>query len=291
MCCKWIYKFLFFNSDWKLIVFVYNYLGCYELLYIFHIMKKFVKIFIILLFTIWITNAYEIQDFLDMLKNGVDLNDLINDENLGTDSFFDVPSDYNYYDNNTYQDNGVVNTSDNYRNDTTMWSPSDILDNWFTRELNEAYNFAYDYGITTQGSIYSANMNWWLDRISMAKMLSEYAVNVLWLSYDTSRSCYFADISQSISQAYNDWACKAYYLGIMWQNMANNNFRPFDTVTRAEFATALSRLLYGTPDWWDVYYSTHLSKLYDEWIISNTNPSLLEKRWYVMLMLMRSQNK
>ena len=30
--------------------------------------------------------------------------------------------------------------------------------------------------------------------------------------------------------------------------MKNNNFRPRDTVTRAEFATALSRMLYDTED-------------------------------------------
>jgi hypothetical protein len=30
--------------------------------------------------------------------------------------------------------------------------------------------------------------------------------------------------------------------------MKNNNFRPNDEVTRAEFATALSRMLYHTKD-------------------------------------------
>jgi hypothetical protein len=30
--------------------------------------------------------------------------------------------------------------------------------------------------------------------------------------------------------------------------MQNNEFRPNDKVTRAEFVTALSRLLYNTPD-------------------------------------------
>jgi hypothetical protein len=30
--------------------------------------------------------------------------------------------------------------------------------------------------------------------------------------------------------------------------MKNNNFRPNDEVTRAEFATALSRMLYNTED-------------------------------------------
>jgi hypothetical protein len=43
--------------------------------------------------------------------------------------------------------------------------------------------------------------------------------------------------------------------------MPKNKFRPFDTVTRAEFATALSRLKYHTDDGKDVYYSTHINLL------------------------------
>ena len=74
--------------------------------------------------------------------------------------------------------------------------------------------------------------------------------------------------------------------------MKNNLFRPYDEVTRAEFSTALSRLLYSTPEWrykaTKKYYEPHIAKLYNEWIINNTNPNLKEKRWYVILMLMRS---
>ena len=76
-------------------------------------------------------------------------------------------------------------------------------------------------------------------------------------------------------------------MGIMWVNMKNNNFNPYDPVTRAQFATALSRLLFLTKDWTDKYYSTHISKLQRDKIITNTDPTLKELRWYVMLMLMR----
>ena len=73
----------------------------------------------------------------------------------------------------------------------------------------------------------------------------------------------------------------------MWVNIPDNDFRPFDIVTRAEFATALSRLLFSTLDG-DLYYSTHIEKLKSEWIIKDDNPDLKELRWYVMIMLMRS---
>jgi hypothetical protein len=31
-----------------------------------------------------------------------------------------------------------------------------------------------------------------------------------------------------------------------------------------------------------------MAKLYNEWIINNTDPWMKERRWYVMIMLMRS---
>jgi hypothetical protein len=50
--------------------------------------------------------------------------------------------------------------------------------------------------------------------------------------------------------------------------MPNNRFRPNDEVSRAEFATALSRLLYKTTDGeyrsTREYYIPHMAKLYNE---------------------------
>ena len=91
-----------------------------------------------------------------------------------------------------------------------------------------------------------------------------------------------------MNEQYDNAVTKAYQLWIMWQNMKNNKFRPNDEVTRAEFATALSRLLYNTQDWSWKYYETHMAKLYKEWVISKMDPKIKEKRWYVMIMLMRS---
>ena len=121
----------------------------------------------------------------------------------------------------------------------------------------------------------------------MAKMLSQYAINILNKTPDTSKTCTFTDVTKNMDISYDKWPTKACQLGIMGINI--QEFRPNDTVTRAEFATALSRLLYWTTDWKDQYYSTHLEILYKNWIISNTDPKLYEKRWYVMLMLMRSK--
>ena len=170
-------------------------------------------------------------------------------------------------------------------------SPSSAGQVSFTKEQKDAYTFAKENWITTKDTIQSAQMNGKLTRIAMAKMLSQYAINVLWQTPDTSKTIKFKDVSNKKDADYDNWVTLAYQLWIMWQNMPWNKFRPNDEVSRAEFATALSRLLYQTTDWkyksTKEYYIPHMAKLYNEWIISNTDPSMAERRWYVMIMLMR----
>ena len=157
--------------------------------------------------------------------------------------------------------------------------------------MNDAYEFAYDNWITTIESIEKSKMYWTLTRIQMAKMLSNFAINVLWKQPDTSKKCEFSDISNELDEKYDQWVTKACQLWIMWQNMKNNEFKAYRNVSRAEFATALSRMLYWTEDgkWNTKYYEPHTAVLYNEWIINNTDPNLKEKRWYVMLMLKRTE--
>lgn len=227
-------------------------------------------------------NNGDVIDKIDYLKDLVGENDDINNEN----------NSVNYPVNTIYQINVNNGHWSAYSSNWFLeWPSQEVLTNGYTRELNNAYSFAYINWITTMNSIKNANMNWRLKRIEMAKMLSNYAIRTLWKIPDTSKSIAFWDVSSSLDAQYGNWVTLAYQLWIMWQNMKNNNFRPDDIVTRAEFATALSRLLYWTKDWSDSYYSTHLEKLYLEWIISNTNPNMHEVRWYVMLMLMRSSIK
>lgn len=155
-------------------------------------------------------------------------------------------------------------------------------------EMQQAYKFAYENKITTQNTYYKANMNWTLTRAAMAKMLSYFAINILEKKPDISRTISFPDVSWELDYMYNNWITLAYQLWIMWINV--ENFRPNDLVTRAEFCTALSRLLYWTPDG-SPYYKPHLEKLKTEWIITDDDPDMLEIRWYVMIMLMRYFNK
>ena len=139
-------------------------------------------------------------------------------------------------------------------------------------------------------SIDKANLEWWLNRIAMAKMLSYYAINVLGRTPDTEKysECQFNDLTLDLMDQYDNWwelACQLWIMGIWIEN-----FRPFDTVTRAEFWTALSRVLrWDKNEWWSTYYENHLKALKFGWIMNKIEtPMDKEVRGYVMLMLMRS---
>ncbi len=172
------------------------------------------------------------------------------------------------------------------------WKTNSTTSSTYSPEFQEAYEFAHEKWITTMSTIQKADMNGKLTRIAMAKMLSQYAINILWKTPDISNTKKFDDVSDKRNADYDNGVTLAYQLWIMWQNMPWNNFRPDDEVTRAEFATALSRMIYWTSDWvyksTDKYYTNHMSKLVKEWIITKDDPKMKELRGYVMIMLMRS---
>lgn len=169
-------------------------------------------------------------------------------------------------------------------------SIGDIGWSTFSTEFNNAYQFAFKNGITTIDNIEEADMTWTLIRSHMAKMMVNYAVKVLNKKVlNTGATCNFTDIEWQTDEikGYIKLSCQ---LGIMW--IWINEFRPNDTVTRGEFGTVLSRALWGGQynNDWEYYYIDHLNALRESGIITNTDPILAELRWYVMLMLMRSQN-
>lgn len=170
------------------------------------------------------------------------------------------------------------------------WSQAEVLANWYNKEFNNAYEFAYENWITTMDTIEKADMDWKLTRIAMAKMLSQYAINILDQKPANIVVPNFPDVSAELNEQYGGAVTLAYQLWIMWINI--DKFRPDDLVTRWEFATALSRMLFSTSDGeyesTDIYYTNHLKKLVEEKIITNDDPKLQELRGYVMIMLMRS---
>ena len=159
----------------------------------------------------------------------------------------------------------------------------------YSSELRQAYNWAYQSEITTQSSIEKANMWWKITREEMAKMISNYAINILWKSPDMTKSCLFSD--SNINPDLVKFVTESCQLWLMWQWITS--FKPKEFVTRAEFWTVLSRALWWDKyGWWNTYYENHLKALQSEWIMKKIDvPMDNEIRWYVMLMLMRSVNQ
>jgi hypothetical protein len=97
-------------------------------------------------------------------------------------------------------------------------------------------------------------------------------------------------------QEFYDYIQLAYQYQIMWINAKWKPIRYFNPswkVTRAEFATVLSRVLYWSKynQSWSKYYEKHIKALENDGILTNTDPSIQELRWWIMLMLFRSTKR
>ncbi len=156
-------------------------------------------------------------------------------------------------------------------------------------EQIKAYYWALNNWMTTQQTVKSANLWWYITREEMAKMISNYAINILWKTPNTSKSCYFID--SNINPDLVQYVTKSCQLWLMGQWVTS--FRPKDSVSRAEFWTVLSRALrWDKYEWWSTYYENHLKALKSEWIMNKIDiPMSKEVRGYVMLMLMRSSDE
>jgi hypothetical protein len=103
--------------------------------------------------------------------------------------------------------------------------------------LTQAYSFAYNIGITTVWPITSANLKGKLIRKHAAKMISEFAINMLKKQPNTSAVCEFSDI-RGISlemQYYSEIACELGIMGLKSNGEPSTIFNPNDFVTRAQF--------------------------------------------------------
>lgn len=163
----------------------------------------------------------------------------------------------------------------------------------FSEEENQAYLRACEKWIIIADNIMKANMNRNLTRAELAKMMSVYSEQLLGRSRVISGSANYPDVNDNLGDlAYyiQEW----YKLQIMWihaNGSALSKFSPSSLVTRWEFGTVFSRVLYGNGNNINSskYYEKHLQALKNAGILENTNPKLKETRWWVIIMLYRSQ--
>lgn len=167
-------------------------------------------------------------------------------------------------------------------------------------DIECVYKWAYSNWITTMKTLKAADPDGYVKRWHMAKMVVNFMVNILWrpMPKETPSECLSLKAwpgwweSVEIKQ----YAVKSCKLWIMWINMKDNEFLPNNVVSRAEFGTILSRIL-----WWDKYnvadsaqiryYQKHLQALKKNWIMTQISDPEVRKelRKRVWLMLYRSQ--
>lgn len=170
----------------------------------------------------------------------------------------------------------------------------------YTQELTDAFQFAYGLWITTMCPIENADMKWTLLRKHLAKMITEYAVTIVGLYPDISKEwCdQYDDMEDQSSEMkfYSKIACQLWLMGLESDGMQpQKNFNPNGIVTRAQFGTILSRLIFGDAynislsEWDEFYYVKHLQALKDNEIMRMIeDPKMPEVRGWVMLMLQRT---
>ena len=183
-------------------------------------------------------------------------------------------------------------TVSNDTNDSVTTTDSAIQK--YSEEQVAAYKWAFEKWITTIDNIDKAKLSDWLTRAQLAKMMSQYMTNVLWKTSVDAESANYADVDESLWDL-ADFIQTAYEYKIMWINADGTplkNFNPNWKVTRAEYATVFSRVLFGdkyNKSEWN-YYEDHLNALKEAGILTNTTPSITEVRGWVMLMMYRSNN-
>jgi hypothetical protein len=166
------------------------------------------------------------------------------------------------------------------------------------RERVEAYLMAKKIGMTTMPDFMAFRPWEEITRAAAAKYFVQYVETVLGKSADESRRAMcstFDDIDALKWQDLHDFvirACMHKLMGLeKWVSILSS-FRPYDNLPRAESATMVSRLLYGTTydntkNQYATRYEWHMQKLLADKIITDGNPNLIEKRVYPLLMFLR----
>ncbi len=179
----------------------------------------------------------------------------------------------------------------------SFWSSEDLTQEItektaYSEEQLEAYKWAYDNGITTINDIKLARLSDSLTRAELSKMMSQYISSVLKKSPLKIDEPSYVDVEENLWDL-TGYIAKAYQYQIMGINADGTplkEFNPNGLVSRAEFATVFSRVLfwdkYNQSEW--NYYEKHIAALKEAGILSNDNPTIEEVRGWVMLMMYRS---
>lgn len=171
-----------------------------------------------------------------------------------------------------------------------------IQNSQFTSEQNDAYLWACQHNITTMRTIQEARLDQPLTRAELAKIMSVYAMKEYHLKPLITGAANYKDVNTDLGDL-ADYIQLAYRLQIMGINADGTPiqaFEPHKLVSRAEFATVLSRVIWGNKHniSGDDRYSAHLQALKKYGIIKSDIPAnWWELRGRALLMLHRNAPK
>jgi len=163
----------------------------------------------------------------------------------------------------------------------------------YGEELYLAYRYAYDNNITTVWPIDKAELFKPLVRKEYAKMVSQFAIYILWLEPTVNTGCVFSDVYDEADEFkyFMKISCELWLMWLEYDWIPAEEFWPNLPVSRAMFGTVLSRLLFGSVNNgnFDDWYGDHLIALKKANIMHMIDfPLTPELRGYAMLMLKRS---
>ena len=151
----------------------------------------------------------------------------------------------------------------------------------------DAYNFAYENGLTSMSSAEAFMPFATMTREAAARFMVKFA-DLIAAAQVEGQDCSFSDLGsadQSLVSFIND-ACAKYAI----MKGSNGAFMPKASVTRGQMITMLSRALYGnqydstSADYWTL----HANRLVEDGIITVVNADQLVLRGDAMIMLMRA---
>lgn len=163
----------------------------------------------------------------------------------------------------------------------------------FASEQNDAYLWACQHDITTMRTIQEARLDQPLTRAELAKIMSVYAMKEYHLKPLKAGAVNYKDVNADLGDL-ADYIQLAYQLQIMGINADGTPiqaFEPHKLVSRAEFATVLSRVIWGNKHniSGDDRYSEHLQALKKYGIIKSDIPAnWWELRGRALLILHRT---
>lgn len=193
--------------------------------------------------------------------------------------------------NNTEENNEEQANEENKDEEKAPMTDAQAVEK-FGQEQIDAYKWALENGITTMKTVEAARLDEPLTRAELAKMMVVYIQKVLEKDPIVTGDVSYSDVDESLGDLYG-YIKLAYQYQIMGINADGTPiefFNPNGLVTRWEYATVFSRVLFGDKfnKTGEDFYTKHLEALKAAWILTNTIPTIQEMRGWVMLMMYRS---